>query len=211
LHRLLPPDEEVGPVLGLRQALNLALSELWLLDRLAVVGTGAVSIDISYLGDWLDAEATYQLYAPTDPNVPAAAYGPYAVRTDAAVTSLDVVGVASGASTNLELTRPGDTYMRIGGVWTDQQQGFVNDTDECLFQPQFLTEVALAYCYDALANGTVGAPQTRYIALSQGQRRKVNTMKRMPGALPRPRTSEYRGGVGDEWPMGGADYKSWFA
>lgn len=211
LHRLLPPDEEVGPVLGLRQALNLALAELWVLDRLAVVGSGTTNIDISALGDWLDADATYALYGPTSANTTPTPFGPYAVRSDASVTSMDVVGLASGASTNLELTRPGDTYIRVGGVWQDQQQGLVNDADECLFQPQFLTEIALAYCYDALANGTVGAPQARYVALSQGQRRKANHMKSMPGALPRPTTRTYGGGVGDEWPMyGSVDRKSWF-
>jgi hypothetical protein len=210
-HRLLPPDEGVGPTIGLRQALNLALSELWVLDRLTVTGTGAASIDISSLGDWLDPEATYELYGAAAPGGVAAPYGPYRVRSDANLTNLDVIGLAAGGTTDLELTRPGDTYMKVNGVWTDSQLGFTSDTDESLFQPAFLTEIALAYCWEALADMSIGTPQTRYQTLAQTQRRKANSMKRMPGALPRPVQHSHGAAVGDEWPMYGTwDRKSYF-
>ena len=64
LHKLLPPDEQTGPLIGLRQCLNMALAECWVLDRLVVTGSGASTINISALGDWLDPVATNELYAP---------------------------------------------------------------------------------------------------------------------------------------------------
>ena len=133
------------------------------------------------------------------------------MRSDAEVTALDVTGLAAGAVASLELTRPADTYIKTNGVWADQQAGFTWDDDECLLQPSFLVEVALVYAYEALMGAAVGAPQVRYTALGEKQRRLVNNMKRMPGALPRPRERVRGTGVGDEWSNGGAwDAKSWF-
>jgi hypothetical protein len=203
LHKLLPPDETEGDVLGLRQALNLALAECWVLDRLAVTGTGATTLNLSAFGDWLDPEAVYQLYGPPMSGVPAAPVGGYRVRRDAEVVALDIVGVQSGTSLPVELTRPGDTYMRIDGVWTDQQMGFLHDDDESLFQPAFLTNVALVYCYEALANVLTGPAATRYQALAEERRRQVNYMKYR--ALPHP--PEYYGNGaprGDDWYGGGS-------
>lgn len=208
LHKLLPPDENDGDLLGLRQALNLALAECWVLDRVAISGTGLNTLNLASFGDWLDAEAVHQVYGAPIGSMPSAPYGGYAVHRDAETIALDIVGIQSGTNLPVEVTRPGDSYMRISGVWTDNQQGFASDLDECLFQPQFLTEVALVYCYEALANATTGAPGQRYLRLADDKRKGVNIMKFR--GLPHPPEYPHRGGaIGDEWyGSGGYDSKS---
>lgn len=198
LHQKLPPDESVGPPIGLRQCLNMALAECWVLDRLAVTGTGAVTMDLASLGDWIDPAAIYELYGPTLAGVAAYPYGQFSARADAAVVALDVVGLSAGASVDVALTRPGDTYIKVNGVWTDNQQGFANDDDECLFQPTFITQIALAHAYDALANTATGAPQARYQKLAEEQHRTANMLKLQ---LPRPaeRASHAASGYGYDW------------
>jgi hypothetical protein len=206
LHKLLPPDESEGDVLGLKQALNLALAECWVLDRVAITGTGSTPLDLASFGAWLDPEAVHQVYGSPISGVPSMPMGGYAVRRDAETIALDIVGIQAGTSLPVELTRPGDTYMRINGVWTDQQMGFVNDDDESLFQPAFLTDVALVYCYAALANVLTGPPSTRYQALAEARRTQVNYMKYR--ALPHP-PEHYGNGAprGDEW-VGGVSWDS---
>jgi hypothetical protein len=201
LHKLLPPDDAYGtpgPVLGLRQALNMALGECWILDRLAVATTTAATYDLSTLGDWLDPSAVTELYGPSISAIPAIPWGDFVVRGQAQAVDLDVIGMVSGMSVSVELTRPGDTYMKVGGVWLDNQQGFQNDTDECLFQPAFLTEIALAYCYDALANGTTGPAANRYLKLAEDKRRGANIAKLR--LLPHPPERPHAGvSYGDSW------------
>jgi hypothetical protein len=176
-HMRLPPDEEVGPPIGLKQCLNLALAELWVPDRMTHAATGLLTMDLAEIGDWLDPQAIYELYSPALANVLPSPYGPFAVRGAAEKVQLDVIGVAAGTVLGVDVTRPGDTYMKIGGVWTDHQQGFTSDTDECLFQPAFLVEIALYHAYSALADITTGPAQARYAALAEDQLRRKNIAK----------------------------------
>jgi hypothetical protein len=199
LHRFLPPDESMGPPLGLRQALNLALADVWAPDRLSLLATGAATMDLAQLGDWLDASAIAELYGPALSNWVPAPYGPYAVRSDGEAVKLDVIGLAPSAPIALELTRPGDTYIKIGGTWTDQQQGLVNDSDEQLFQPHFITEIALRFCYEAVSNTSTGPAQARWIKLAGDQLAKANIMKlRLIHPSERDH-SGYMRGRGDDW------------
>ena len=185
-------------MLGLRQALNMALAECWALDRVPLATTGAVSYDISSLGDWLDPDAIHELYGPSISGMPDIPFGSFVTRADANVTNLDVIGLATGYTVNLELTRPGDTFMKTAGVWTDNQMGFTVDSDECLFQPAFITEVALFYCYEALANATTGPAAARYLSLAQDKRRNANIMKLR--GLPHPPERAHTGwSIGDDW------------
>jgi hypothetical protein len=177
--KLLPHDE-LGGLLGLHQALNLALAECWVMDRLALVGVAnQATYDISALGDWLDPESISEFYGPVlSSSIRVAPWGGFAARQDGGVINLDVPpGLSGGAAMALELTRPADTVIKINGVWTDQQQGFQNDTDECLLQPAFLVEVALAHCWESLAQTTTGAAAARYAVKAEDQRKRVNIMK----------------------------------
>jgi hypothetical protein len=197
LHKLLPPDEGSGPILGLRQALNMALGECWLWDRLPVAGLANTSTyDITALGDWVDPDAIIEAYLPIT-GLPEVPYGGFAARRAGATIDLDIIGLGPGVNLDMELTRPGDTLMKVGGVWTDNQQGFTSDSDECLFQPGFLTEIALVYCYEALANATTGPAATRYLSLAQDRRRNANILKLR--SLPHPTERDHRVSYTGDW------------
>ncbi len=196
------PSEELGGLMGLRQALNLALAECWVIDRLALAGVAnQATYDISQLGDWLDPETISEFYGPVlSAGIPLSPWGGFQARQQGAVVALDVAaGISTGATMSLELTRPADTFMKVGGVWLDGQQGFVNDDDECLLQPTFLSEVALVYCWESLAQVTTGAASLRFAKSAMDQRAKANLMKW--SGLPHPsERSDHRATYGrDRW------------
>jgi hypothetical protein len=198
LHKLLPPDESTGTVIGLRECLNLALAECWVPDRSAITWGSAAAFDLSSLGDWFDPMALAEVYGVGISGFPVQPYGPYNLYGDAAARNLELLGVASGSAITVEYTRPADTLIKVAGAWTDGQQGFQNDDDECLLQPIFLTTIALAHAYQALANAATGKPQADYQRLADDSRRQANISKR--GLLAR--LSERPHGaasVGDDW------------
>jgi len=119
-------------------------------------------------------------------------------------------GLTTGQNTTLEVTRPGNTYMKIAGVWTDNQDGFVNDTDECLFRPDRIAEVALVYAYSALALNSSGAEKATWQGMADTQRRKVNIWKMKQLPHPSGRMGVQRPTSAGYWPYGG-DIKSWMA
>lgn len=179
MYKLLPPYELDG-LLGLREALNMALAECWVLDRLAVPGqANTATYDVSELGDWLDPDAINEYYGPAlGSGIPETPWGGFAARREGALVKLDVApGIAAGAAMRPELTRPADTLIKVAGVWRDGQQGFTNDTDECLLQPQFLTDVALAYCYEALANASTGIAMAKFSKAAGEARRRAGLAK----------------------------------
>lgn len=178
LSRLLPPEEMDG-FLGLRQCLNLALAECWAIDRVQLSGVdNQVTYDLAY-GDWLDPQAIHEFYGPVQGvgNI-SPPWGGWAARRDGSQVLLDTAaGIAGGSVMDVSLTRPGDTMIRRGGVWLDGQQGFELDDDECLFQPEFLVQVALAHAYEALAGVTTGANAARLQVRADTQRIIANKAK----------------------------------
>jgi hypothetical protein len=200
-HKLLPP-EELGGSMGLRQALNLALAECWVMDRIAVAGiANQGTYDLTLLGDWIDPSAINEFYGPLmTTDIPMAPWGGFTPRRDGGAVMMDVApGISSGAAMQLELTRPADTYIKCGGVWLDQQSGFQHDDDECLLQPTELVEVALAYVWESLAQTTTGAAAARYGKLAEAQRTKANLSKFR--GLPHPaERSDHRAGVSSGGP-----------
>jgi hypothetical protein len=191
LHQLLAPRTGISGASGLLDCLNHALREVWVLDRLTVV---AVSNQASYdlgtlfsgLADWLDPDAIVEFYGPqaaTALNV--IPWGGFNAIQDAESIQVQVSpGLTTGQSTTLEITRPGNTYMKVGGVWTDNQDGFTSDSDESLFRPDRIVDVALVYAYESLALSSSGAEQAKWQGKQQMQRRLVNIWKRTQ--LPHP-------------------------
>jgi hypothetical protein len=198
LHKLLPPDESVGTVIGLRECLNLALAECWVPDRSTISWTGGYSYDLAQLGDWLDPAAVNEVYAQAGVGFPLEPYGGFNVVGDAASRTLELVGMATGTQPVIEFTRPADSLIKVGGIWTDGQQGLQNDDDECLLQPTFLVTVALAHAYDALANGTTGKAHDDFQRKADDSRRQANIVKRnlLARLSERPHEGYSRG---DDW------------
>jgi len=117
--------------------------------------------------------------------------------------NLDAIGLPTGQNMEVEVTRQGDTLIRSGGVWTDNSSGFVNDTDESLFQPEFLVEIALAHAYAALADTSSGTDHGEWAAKADDQRRysafqKLKMLTHVEERLSHPVTGL---GFGADWPM----------
>src|SRR6266576_30625 len=201
LSRLLPPYEMDGH-LGLKECLNLALAECWVLDRLQLAGLSNTAVYTLDYGDWLDPEAIHEFYGPyVDPSWVEAPWSGWNARRDGQQILLDTPGdIAGGTRMDLSLTRPADTLMKHCGVWTDNCQGFELDDDESLIQPQFLVQVALAHAYEALAGMTTGAVSNRMGLKAQDQRIIANRAKYV--GLPHPKErADHRAQSGalDQW------------
>lgn len=177
LSRLLPPMEMDGH-LGLKECLNLALAECWALDRLTLTGLdNTVTYSLDY-GDWLDPVAINEFYGPQQAGWVTEPWGGWTSRRDGSQILLDTTpGIAAGTTMQVQLTRPGDTMIKRGGAWQDNCQGFEYDDDECLFQPEFLVQVALAHAYEALAGVATGAIAARMAAKATDQRMIANKAK----------------------------------
>jgi hypothetical protein len=205
LHRYLPPLDNQHGVTGLRECLNRALAEVWIPDRLLLAGASSTATyDLTTFGPWLEPAAIHELWYPPSGNTSVRFQwsGFNAWRAGSAL-NLDALGVPTGQSVEVEVTRQGDTLIRMGGVWTDNSSGFVNDTDECLFQPEFLTEIALAHAYGALADTSSGTDHGEWAAKADDQRRygaylKLRLLEHVDERLSHPAAGI---GLGASWPL----------
>lgn len=209
IHTMLPPTTR-NRVLGLRECLNLALAECWFPQRLPITGVaGSPSYSLSAYAEWLEADMVDELYGPaldsTLTPFPWPGFGPLA---NAEALTLQVSPTfAAGAAALAEITRPGDTYVRTGGVWATSTTGLVFDTDECLFQPGFLVEVALYHAYMALASGAAeSGERALWDQKASRQRMKANTLKVNTLAHPSGRLSH---GLAGGSAASAKDFASW--
>lgn len=197
LHRLLPPTEMDG-FIGLKECLNLALAECWALDRLQLTGLdNTVTYDLQF-GDWMDPQAVNEFYGPSQGRGWLdAPWGGWDSRRDGSSILLDTApGFGAADTMSVQLTRPADTMIKRAGVWCDNQQGFVDDDDECLLQPEFLVQVALAHAYDVLAGVSTGAAAARWAVKADNQRAVANKAKYVGLPHPPERANHPAGGGG---------------
>jgi hypothetical protein len=176
IHRLLPPDDDDGWT-GLRTCINNALRECWVTDRLAVTGvTGQASYSLAAYEEWLDADAVLEFRRPAlDTTLNPFPAGQFDAVRDADALTLQIAPtIATGDAATVEVFRPADTFVRVAGVWATSTVGLVNETDECLLNPDLVVTVALAHAYAALASGPDGS---RYQDLATQQRRRANGAK----------------------------------
>jgi hypothetical protein len=176
IHRLLPPRDDDGWS-GLDSLINTALRELWTTDRLAVTGVqGQASYSLAAWEEWLDPQAVLEFRgqaAAAGLNAfPAGSFD--SIRDADALTLAISPTLATGDAATLEVFRPGDTWIKVGATWALSTTGLVNETDECLFQPDLVVQVALVHAYESLASGPDG---NRYEELARRQRFKANLLK----------------------------------
>lgn len=174
---LLPPISH-DRMTGVRECINDALAELWFLQRLALTGVNnAPSYDLGAYADWIDPAAVMELYGPAlDPTTNPLPWPGYASVQNADSESLQVAPpFAAGDAIQLEVTRPGDTWIKVGGVWSASSSGLVNDSDECLFQPDLVVIVALFHVYEALSSA--GDRAEYWAKKADQQRTAVNMLK----------------------------------
>jgi hypothetical protein len=178
VHRLLPPDDDDGWT-GLRTCVNDALRECWTPARLSITGVeGQPSYSLAAYEDWLDTDAVLELRRQAlDSTLNAFATGSFDTVRSADSLTLQVSPTLPGAdASTLEVFRPADTWIKVGGVWATSTTGLVNDSDEMLLNPDLVVTVALAHAYAALASGPEGS---RYDSLAQKARLKANIAKEM--------------------------------
>ncbi|TMC47256.1 MAG: hypothetical protein E6J20_20005 [Chloroflexi bacterium] len=205
LHKYLPPLDNQHGSTGLRECLNAALRELWVPDRLLLAGSSTTAVyDLTSFGPWLEPAAVHELWYPPSGNTMVRFQWPgFSAWRAGSALNLDAIGLPTGQNMEVEVTRQGDTLIRSGGVWTDNSSGFVNDTDESLFQPEFLVEIALAHAYAALADTSSGTDHGEWAAKADDQRRysafqKLKMLTHVEERLSHPVTGL---GFGADWPM----------
>lgn len=175
LTSLIPPvshDRETG----VRECINDALAELWFLQRLPITGVaGQPSYDLASYADWLDPAAVVELYGPAlDPTLNPTPWPGFAPVQSADSETLQVAPpFQTGDAALLEVTRPGDTWIQVGGTWQLSTSGLQNDSDQCLFQPNLVVQVALCHVYEALSGG---GDRAEYWAQKAAQQRMAVNM-----------------------------------
>jgi hypothetical protein len=170
ISKLLPFVSRDG-MTGVRECINDALAECWFMQRLALTGVnGAPSYSLSAWAEWLDPAAIVELYGPViDPTLNPMPWPGFAAVQDADGESLQVAPTfGTGEALKLEVTTPGDVWIKVGGVWGASSSGLVNDSDECIFQPDFVVQVALCHVYEALS---AAGDRAEYWAQKAGQQR----------------------------------------
>lgn len=197
ISRLLPPDDDDGWP-GARTCLNNALREMWTPDRLSITGVaGQPSYSLSTYEEWLDPAAVLELRRQAlDSTLNSFPAGRFDAVRDADTLTLQVAPTLPGSdASTLEVFRPLDTWIKVGGVWSASTVGYVNDSDEALVSPDLLVIVALAHAYAALASGPDGS---RYEALANKRRLKANIAKQLhlDHRQRRPRAGQVTGSYG---------------
>lgn len=178
IHRLLPPEDDDGWT-GLRTCINDALRELWTPQRVSITGVeGQPSYSLSTYEEWLDPDAVLELRRQAlDSTVNPMAGGTFdPVRNADSLTLQVSPTLPNGDASTLEVFRPLDTYIKVGGVWAASTTGLVNDSDEAIVNPDLLRIVALVHVYEALANGPDGS---RYETMATKQRLRANVAKQL--------------------------------
>jgi hypothetical protein len=207
LHRLLPPDDDDGWT-GLRSLINQALGECWVTQRLPMTGVnGQASYSLAAYEEWLDPDAVLEVRrAALDGTLNSFAAGQFVAVGDVDALSVQIAPtLPTGNAATVEVFRPTDTWIRVGGVWGPSTVGLVNDSDECLLTPDLVVAVTLANAYESLATGPEGA---RYDALATKARTAANVAKLMQlSHKQRQLGSELTTGYGwhgdgKEWPLG---------
>ncbi len=139
---------------GCREAINEALSMLWTIDRVELPTAAGLYTDMNTF-DWLrhKSQVIGAEWIGSGEEYPVSYNDVFQFRYDAEQPLL--IGPPGLSTTDRPLSvsayRPLNTWIKRGGAWQDAD-GLVDDTDECLGDPQLVLQVALYCAYKMLAN-----------------------------------------------------------
>jgi hypothetical protein len=176
LHSRLPAvrepvaDQGVANVLGVQECLNLALRHILVEDDTLSLALVNLQRDYS-LSSWAWLDRAERLLQVREPTADGAAYEPiwrtYEFREGVAGNTLHFprpYRFSSGSySVKLVALRPGDTKIKVGGVWGDSTTGYANETDEAGPDLNALVTVGKAFAYQTLRDARRGTD--KYAAL----------------------------------------------
>lgn len=156
------PATALDGVRGVNFAVNWALQRLWFRDRISFTPVANQKFySLLPWAHWLDRELrigrVYRAAVDAFSNPEPQAGGAW-LRYDGELPMLELDQALASTDTifYVEVIRPGHTWIKTGGGWSESTVGLTADTDEALCAPNLVTQLALVECYRQLANGSVG-------------------------------------------------------
>lgn len=155
LHSRLPAIATEDGRVGLRECINWALEVCPQVIRLEFSGvSGQYQYGLEnfpWLTDEVQVGPAYDPASAAGLN-PNAHTGGARLRLDAETPLLELDSpFTTGQTFEVELSIPGDRWIKSGGAWGRSEVGLVNEDDEALVDRRLVEQVGLAYAYRALA------------------------------------------------------------
>jgi hypothetical protein len=144
------PAVKMNRIPGLHDIINQTLSVLWTIQRVDFPTSTSESFTLT--PDWLvKTGQVLDVFKPSSTD-----YRPYSVGNAYTFHYNAETPFLQGPQNDeegweMELVRPGNTWIKVAGVWQESTTGLVNDTDECLFVPQVVIPIAMYFAFDALS------------------------------------------------------------
>lgn len=169
------PATAIDGARGVNFAVNWAVQRLWFKDRISFTPVANQKFySLLPWAHWLTRELRigriYRAAVDTYSNPEPVAGGCW-LRYDGELPmlELDVAFASTDTIFYLEVIRPGHSWIKSGGAWSESTVGLVANADEALCDPNLVTQLALVECYRQLANASVGNDRTTWLAERQVQ------------------------------------------
>jgi hypothetical protein len=176
LHSKLPPiggTQRQGGLLSVDECVNLALRHLLVPDDTGVTLTLVSGQQDYSLTPWQWLDRPSRLVDVRQPNALGTSYVPthhrWELRESGRGPTLHFPNpyrFTSGSySVRLDVRRPGDTLIRVGGTWGDSTVGLVNETDAASPDLNTIVTAALPFCYRTLRDNAAPSARAKYADL----------------------------------------------
>ncbi len=173
------PATAMDGVRGVNYAINWALQRTWYPDRIALVPVaGQKFYSLQTWAHWFDRDIRigrlWEASADALSN-PQAHDGGAWMRYDGELPMLEIEVPFQASDTifYLSVLRPGHTWVKSGGSWSETHIGLDQDSDEALVSPNLVTQMALVQCYRQLANASTGGDRQAWLSEVQAQATKA--------------------------------------
>lgn len=164
------PATATDGVRGVNYAINWALQRTWYPDRIAFTPVAQQKFySLQTWAHWFDRDIRvgrlWSAAADAYSN-PQAHPGGAWLRYDGELPMLEVEVPFDSTDTifYLSVLRPGHTWIKSGGAWSETHVGLDADDDEARVDPNLVTQMALVQCYRQLANASTGDDRKGWLA-----------------------------------------------